>query len=65
MNKKNIKANSKQDFELTTSGDLAWANGMRWGFIRHNTDDKKIIEKFSAELVFCDDLYKDRLADKI
>ena len=65
MNKKNIKANSKQDFELTISGDLAWGNGMRWSFLRINTDVKKITEKFSAEIVFCDDLYKDRLADKI
>ena len=52
MNKKNIKANSKQDFELTIGGDKIWANGMRWGFVILNTGDKKIIEKLSAELVF-------------
>ncbi len=65
MSEKNIKANSNQHIELTSIGMKAWANGMRWGFLIINTDDKKITEKFSAELVFCDDLYKDRLADKI
>ena len=65
MSKKNIKANSKQQIKLLNDGTQAWANGMRWAFLIINTDDKKITEKFSAELVFCDDLYKDRLADKI